>query len=315
VRRLALVLLLAAANATVARGAEPSRQIAITFDDLPQAGPAVPLARAQAMTGDLLAALAKHRVPATVFVNEQKLYAAGEADARIGLLEKWLDAGHELGNHTFSHPSLHTTPLQEYEENVVRGETVTRILLARRGKTLRYFRHPFLQTGPTLEARASFEGFLAQRKYTVAPVTVDDADYVFAALYADALTKGDRALAAKLRDAYVAYLPVMFDFFETLAQDVVGRPIRHVLLLHANELNAASFDALASGMEARGYRFVSLAEALEDPAYALPDRYAGVWGCSWIERWLFTKTGSMRVKEEPDPPDWVMVAYKARGAR
>ncbi len=311
-RRLALVLL---CLASAARGAEPSRQIAITFDDLPQAGPAIPLARAQAMTQGLLAALAKHRVPATAFVNEKKLYAPGEVDARIALLERWLDAGHEMGNHTFSHPSLHGTPLAEFEEDVTRGETVTQTLLARRGKALRFFRHPFLQTGPTLETRASFESFLAQRKYTVAPVTVDDADYVFAALYTDAITKRDRALAAKIRDAYVAYLPVMFDFFEKLAQEVVGRPIRHVLLLHASELNAAAFDALATGMEARGYRFVPLAEALEDPAYGLPDRYAGVYGCSWLERWLFTKTGAMRVKEEPDPPDWVMASYRKRSEK
>lgn len=309
-RGLALVLLLAVAPAIA-----QERMIAVTFDDLPQAGPAIPLARAERMTADLLAALAKHRVPVTAFVNEEKLYRPGEVDARIALLERWLDAGHELGNHTFSHPLLQKTPPAAFEEDVVRGETVTRMLLGRRGKPLRWFRHPFLQTGPTLEARREVEGFLAGRGYRVAPVTVDDADYVFAAVHADALTKGDAALARRVRDAYVAYLPTMVDFFERLAMEVAGRPIRHVLLLHANELNAATFDALASGLEGRGYRIVPLEEALADPAYALPDRYAGVYGVSWLERWLFTKSGAMRVKDEPDPPAWVLEAYKARDAK
>jgi hypothetical protein len=56
---------------------------------------------------------------------------------------------------------------------------------------------------------------------------------------------------------------------------VIGRQIRQVLLLHANTLNADRFDALAEALVRRGYRFVTLTHALEDPAYCLPDVFVG----------------------------------------
>ena len=105
----------------------------------------------------------------------------------------WVDAGHELGNHTYSHRSLNDTPLEEFEADVVRGEPVTRRLLEAQGRTLRYFRHPFLHVGLELDKRRAFEAFLDEHGYTVAPVTIDNDEYVYAAIYAAALRRGDRA--------------------------------------------------------------------------------------------------------------------------
>ena len=220
-------------------------QIAFTFDDLPQAGPALSLSRAEEMTAKLLDGLKRKGVPVVAFVNEKKLFVPGETDARIALLRSWLEAGHELGNHTFSHPSFQTTPLRAFEEEIVRGETVTSLLLRERGAKLRWFRHPFLQTGPTHAARAALEKFLAGRGYTVAPVSVDNSDWIFAAVYSDARTAGDAALMEKLRAAYLDYVGEMLGFFETLSRDVLGRAMRHVLLVHANELNADTIDRVA----------------------------------------------------------------------
>jgi hypothetical protein len=45
-------------------------------------------------------------------------------------LNLWLENGLELGNHTFAHTSLNRVPLQTWQEDVERGETVTRMLLA-----------------------------------------------------------------------------------------------------------------------------------------------------------------------------------------
>ena len=287
------------------------REIAVTIDDVPLNGPDLPLPALQAMTETLLAALKAESIPSVAFVNESKLYRAGEVDARIALLRAWRDAGAELGNHTFSHPSLHTTPLPAFEEDVVRGETVTRMLLKERGGTLRWFRHPFLQTGPSAETKRAFEEFLAARGYRVAPVTVDTNDWMYSTVYADALARDDAAAAARVRDAYVASYATILDFYEDLTLRVFGRPIRHVLLIHANRLNADTAQSWAAILRARGYVFVSLERALEDAAYASPDTYVSKNGLSWLHRWLFGKTGATRLKEEPDPPPFVMDAYAA----
>ena len=310
-----LALALTGACPTLAQ-APALREIAVMIDDLPGlSGPDLPLPALQAMTQKLLAELKQESIPSVGFVNESKLYRAGEVDARIALLAAWRDAGAELGNHTFSHPSLHTTPLRAFEEDVVRGETVTRMLLKDKGGTLRWFRHPFLQTGPTAETKKALEDFLAARGYTVAPVTVDTNDWMYNAVYADALAQGDGAATARVLEAYVASYEKILDFFEDMALRVFGRPIRHVLLVHANRLNAETLPRWAAALRGRGYAFVTLSRALEDPAYASPDPYVGKNGFSWLHRWLFAKTGATRLKEEPDPPPFVMDAYAAIGKR
>src|SRR5712672_3625093 len=109
---------------------KPDRQVAITIDDLPAASNVMPAATITQMTTKLLTTLRDQKVPAVGFVNEKKLYKSGEVDERIKALRMWLDYGFELGNHTFSHSSLNKVGLQPWEDDVVQGESVTRILLA-----------------------------------------------------------------------------------------------------------------------------------------------------------------------------------------
>ncbi|HEX8721468.1 MAG TPA: polysaccharide deacetylase family protein [Pyrinomonadaceae bacterium] len=286
--------------------AQPQRRVAVTFDDLPT--PYGELEDMRRITARLLATLRRNRVPAVGFVNEGKLFRLGELDARAALLKAWLDAGMELGNHTFSHIDLRRAPLEQYRDDVVRGENVTRMLLADRGMKLRYFRHPFLFTGPTPEYKRGIEEFLAARGYTVAPVTVHNSDYVFADVYFKARARGDEETAKRVADAYVPYTESVFEHFERLSAETFGREIPQVLLLHANDLNADRFDALAAMLARRGYTLVPLEEALKDPAYAEPDGpHAN--GISWLHRWRAAR--GLPAKWEPEVPKFVGELYRA----
>ena len=73
------------------------------------------------MTRKLVHSIKAHKVPAIGFVNEGKLYVQGEVDERAALLQMWLDAGLELGNHNFSHAYIDRVPLTTYQEEVIRG--------------------------------------------------------------------------------------------------------------------------------------------------------------------------------------------------
>lgn len=297
-----LVLLLphlAAAHATA------SPAVAITFDDLPCACPAAAdTAALEDLTARLLRQLQAEQVPAVGFVNEARLARDGRPDpARVGLLRSWVHAGFELGNHTHSHLSLNRTPLDAFEANLLQGEAVTRPLMQGAGRPLRWFRHPFLHLGRTADVRAALEAFLATHGYRVAPVTVNNADWLFAAAYSRALAQGDRDAAQRIAEAYVPYMDAVFARAERLALNLFGRPIPHVLLLHANALNADRFGALAAMLRQRGYRFVSLDEALGDSAYATPLGLDGIEGESWLEGWA--RQAGLRPSKAPPVPEFV----------
>jgi peptidoglycan/xylan/chitin deacetylase (PgdA/CDA1 family) len=314
-----LRVLMRAAVATAALSASAAaadRSVAVTFDDLPGTSAAlvsndVPALRET--TRKLLAAFRESAMPVVGFVNEGKLVvekdSAADAVARRDVLRMWVEAGYELGNHTYSHRDLNTETLDWFEQDVIRGEPVTRGLLAEKKRTLRYFRHPFLHVGLDLEKRRAFESFLAGRDYTIAPVTIDNDEYIYAAAYAEARRKGDAALAGRLGEDYLRYMESVFAFIEGVSRDLLGREIAQVLLLHANALNADYFPRVAAMMKVRGYRYVTLEEALRDPAYARPDTYVGRWGVSWLHHWEITE-GRKR-SPSPDRPEWVMKAYEA----
>ena len=283
--------------------ADVTREVAITFDDLPVTHNGMSLARQQAVTRNILRACRQANVPAVGFVNEFKLVD----QARIALLGQWLDAGHELGNHTYSHRDLHRAELAEYEQEILRGEKVTRALMLERGRKPRWFRHPQLHTGRSVEVRQRVEAFLAKHGYRVAPVTLDNSEWIFARAYETAVEKGDAALQQRLGTEYVAYMDRKLAYFEEQSRALFGRNVRHVLLLHANALNADWFDELAASMRARGYRFITLGRALEDPAYRSRDTYAGPAGITWLHRWALS-AGKKPLPAEARTAQWVLDA-------
>ena len=300
---LAVCLLLAGSSAVAGQG-KTVRRVAVTFDDLPMTGGGSPTGPDVVENNKkIVAALVANRIPAVGFVNERQLEAAGQQEERRAALRVWAEAGLELGNHTYAHRSFYNTPLAEFQEQVIRGEPFTRQLLAARGMRLRYFRHPFLNTGRTLADKQAFEKFLAGRGYTVAPVTHDNMEWVFAREYAQALVAKDDEKARRVAAEYVPYMEQMFEFFEQLSVELFGREIPQVLLVHANLLNGDHFQRLVEMMKRRGYQFVTLEDALKDDAYRHPDTYAGPVGISWLQRWLVTRGKEFR--KEPYLPEYM----------
>jgi peptidoglycan/xylan/chitin deacetylase (PgdA/CDA1 family) len=199
-----------------------SRQLAITIDDLPRGGDKSgtrDLADTTAMTAKLTAAL--RGIPVTVFVNPGQARQLGDAGL-AALLELWRKQGAEIGNHTFSHPDLNKIPLAEYQADILRSEPAIRT--ARGGSQSRYFRHPFLHTGPTEETKRGLADFLKEHNYLPAPVTIDTADWMFASVYLSS-PEPDH-----VRDEYIRYMDSHASFFENRTLEVVGRPIPQILL-------------------------------------------------------------------------------------
>ena len=285
----------------VAEHPVPHHLMAITIDDLPS--PYDDIETIHYVAEHLIPKIMRNGIPAVGFVNEYKLYVTGQIDERVAVLERWMHAGIELGNHTFSHIRIDDATVDEYEADVIRGETVTSWLMRRAGKKLRYFRHPQLRTGPTLEYKIAVDTFLDSRGYTVAPVTIDNDEYIFAAVYHRAKLHGDSAIMSRIASDYLAYMSGMIDHFEETSIGFLGRNINHILLLHANELNADYFDELIRTLTNRGYAFITLEEALSDPAYSLPES-CSTKGISWLYRWMIA--AGKEPPEQPRPSESMM---------
>ncbi len=284
----------------------PTRAMVVTIDDLP-IGPPHRHANAEqaAITEKLIATLKRHQVPAIGFVNENKLEVDGTVDpVRVALLDQWLGAGFELGNHGYAHLDLHRVDAAEWTADVLRGERILRPLLAQRGQTPRYFRHPFLHTGRSVEVRDQTTAFLAEHGYRVAPVTIDNQEWIFGGAYARA--DSDRARKERLGKAYVEYMLAMVRYYEQQAVAIAGEEIPQILLIHAYALNADWLDSILEGIIERGYQFISLDDALEHPIYRSEDTFTGGGGITWLHRWAITRGMSAATfASEPELPDWL----------
>lgn len=292
--------------------AADGKQVAITIDDLPVAS-ATPLTleERRSVTSELLKALHEHDANAVGFVNEDKLLEDGGIDANVALLESWLEHGMELGNHTFGHLGMHRTDLQQMKAAVLKGETVSRWLSERADRPYRYFRHPFTQTGNSMEEKQDFENFLASHGYTVAPFTIEHTDYLYSCIY-DQIVAGNKPgiSASQLNKEYLEHLGDAVDAFETMSEEIFARQIPQVWLIHANRLNAATLDASLKIFRERGYSFITLEEALADPAYATPAAPSKRFGPSWLLRWARARGLKISVYGQPEPSERVMNAWR-----
>jgi peptidoglycan/xylan/chitin deacetylase (PgdA/CDA1 family) len=301
--KLILLFLLVSTITVVAQ----ERQIAVTIDDLPVVSPRTDLKVRQSITKNLLAKVKKAKIPAIGFVNENKLYKDDKRDeSEVDLLRMWLDNGLELGNHTFSHMSLHDNSLEKYKADILKGEIITKELLEAKSLKMRYFRHPYLWTGLSLDIKRDLGIFLSEHNYIIAPVSIDNADYIFASAYEKAFEKNDKKLMKQIGNAYVPYLESKTDYWERQSIKLFNREIKQILLLHANFINSVYFGKIAEMLKKRKYKFVTLEESLKDDAYKLPDNFIKRNGISWLHRWALDKGKGFILPDEPKVPEFVL---------
>ena len=280
---LSTAVALALAFAALGAQTPPGRRVAITIDDGPVVNEMTDLGNFQRITNGLIGLFQVEKVPVIMFLNERQLNVPGQRDARAAVVEQWLNAGFEVGNHAYSHKSASMVPVDEFTDDVIKGEVITRELLERRGKQLVWLRYPYLHSGATAEDHQAIVDFLEKRKYRHAPVTVDYADYTFAGAYTRELRRGNIDMAERIKQAYIDQVDVGFNYAEKYSTELYGREVAQILLIHCNELNSVSLRDSIARMRKRGYTFITLEEAMQDEAYHRPDTFAGPGG-SWLSR-------------------------------
>jgi peptidoglycan/xylan/chitin deacetylase (PgdA/CDA1 family) len=291
---------------SVAQDKSPDRSVAITFDDLPlvrSAQTAEDFKVAAKINRKILSALKRHRAPATGFVVEEQLQAFGPKAEQ--LLAGWNRGRYELANHSFSHADANTLDLAGIEAEIVKGEATIVPMAKEAGRPVRFMRFPFNHLGDTPEKQAGVYALLSARGYTLAAATIDTSDYVFNDAYARAAGERDKAMLKKIEAAFLDHTRRQIAYYADLNQQVLGYEPPAIHLLHVNALNAATLDAQLNLFREAGYRFVSLAEAQSDPAYAEPPETATRFGPMWGYRWARDRGITVDGRLEQEPPEWV----------
>lgn len=249
--------------------------VALTFDDLPAAGSLPPGENRTRILTRLAATLKAEHLEGTYgFVNAVKL--ENDPDAQQAL-QAWVDAGMNVGSHTWSHPAINDLTAEAFEEEIAKNEPA----LAKYGqlRDWRWFRYPFLWEGDTLEKRHAVRGYLFAHGYRVAQVSLDFEDYAWNDAYGRCVAKNDAAAIDWLKQSYLGTAAEYVRLGREEQRIAFGHEMPNVLLLHATAFTTLMLPHLLEQLRGEGFSFDGLAHAESDPAYATdPDaalKYGG----------------------------------------
>ncbi|MCP9318783.1 polysaccharide deacetylase family protein [Acetobacter persici] len=283
-------------------------QVAITLDDLPFVSsvhdkPSTNQRDALDTEKHILLTLRTEHIPATGFVNEDKVEALGQTGTH--LLAEWNENALELGNHGYHHFDSNNLSVPDIEQEIVRGENHIRPLAENIGRRLKFFRFPYNHTGNTDERRIALSDVLKKHGYALAATTIDAEDYLFAQAYDCAYSHHHKEDMRKIRSAFLDYVRIEVPYYQRLNQTVMGRDVPAVMLLHASRLNAVALQGVLQIFRQNNYRFVSLSQAQSDPAYSLEPAVTTQYGPAWGYRWAREKQIKVNGALEQEAPDWI----------
>ncbi len=182
------------------------------------------------------------------------------------LLSAWDKAGHLIGNHTYSHRNYNApaTVVAEYLQDILRAEA----LLKDFPRFRKYFRFPMLKEGDTAAKRDAMRSFLAQHGYRNGHVTIDNSDWAIDNRLTARLKKDAAADVKPYRDFYLEHVWERAEYYDSLAKRVLGRPVKHTVLVHFNLLNGLFLGDLIEMFKSKGWQPIDAEEAFGDPVFS-----------------------------------------------
>jgi len=237
--------------------------VAITFDDLPAVGTLPPGEEYVQVAKALVDELKANRLEGTYgFVNGDKIASRPGAPQALQI---WLDAGMNIGNHTWSHMRLTSNTAEAFEHDIAQNEPA----LEQYGETRdwRWLRFPYLDEGDTAEKRRAIRAWLREHGYRVAQVTLEFEDYAWNEAYCRCLAKQDAAAMVWLRQSYLDAAAEHIRLGREEEQIAFGHEIPNVMLLHETPFTTLMLPDLLDMLRKQGFSFEGLAQAESDPAY------------------------------------------------
>ena len=234
-------------------------RLAITIDDFNFFRAAAAVAAKRNRT--LLAALAAHsNLKAAAFICGRNI------DSEMGrsLVSEWGREGHIIANHTYSHWYYPGRSVEEFAQDILRGESLIRDLPGFR----KYFRFPMLKEGDTADRRDRMRAFLKAQGYRMGHVTVDASDWYIDERMRARLAKDPKAVLTAYKEYYLNHLWERAAFYDALSRRALGRSVKHTLLIHHNVLNEMFLRDVLDMFRSRGWKLIDAEDAFTDPVFS-----------------------------------------------
>ncbi len=240
-------------------------EAAFTLDDLPVwPHAAYPDGySADGIADALIVALEQNQVPgAYAFANSWALVEQPELRA---LLDRWLAAGHHLGNHTHGHPNLNEVSAEDYIREIDLADRHLAPWIDRApGK---YFRYTLNMWGDTEEKRRRVKEHLAARGYRIAEVTSFFYEWRFNAAFEKCLARDDQDGIDYLRKSFIDFSIAQLRYDMATAAEKFGREVKGILLGHNVPFFAEVADDLFAALKQAGLSFIPFEDAAADAIY------------------------------------------------
>ena len=239
---------------------KPAPQFSITMDDFNWRNP-TKLTSAE-RNDAILNTLQSHSIKAALFVVGRNIEAAEGKQ----LLSAWDKSNHLIGNHTYSHNNYNGSDVvvAEYLKDILRAEA----LLKDFSRFRKYFRFPALKEGDTAAKRDAMRSFLAEHGYRTGHVTIDNSDWAIDNRLTARLKKDAAADVKPYHDFYMEHMWARAEYYDSLAQRVLGRPVKHTVLVHFNLLNGLFLNDLIEMFKSKGWQPIDAEEAFTDPVFS-----------------------------------------------
>jgi len=255
-----LLIGLAAASAR----AGERRRVAITMDDVNWRS--IPEPYSKDANTRLLRALSDHGAKAALFV------VGGNVDNPTGhdIVQSWSDAGHLIGNHTWSHKMYGSKGVtaEFFEKDLLRCQD----LLQGFDQFRKFFRFPALKEGNTAEERDRMRAFLTEHGYRNGHVTIDASDWYYDSRLRERLAKDPGFDAMRFRQPYLDHIWNRASYYDGLGIRVLGRSVPHTLLIHYNLLNTLFLSDLLDMFRSKGWDVVDAVQVFKDPVFSRAPR-------------------------------------------
>ncbi|MEZ0326207.1 MAG: polysaccharide deacetylase family protein [Fimbriimonas sp.] len=215
------------------RGESSFKTVAITIDDGPHGQ----------SCEQILDALAAQQVTATFFV------VGSRVDKESSLVRRMIDEGHEVGNHTMTHPRLDTLSAREVRHELLACQSSIRRAT---GREVALFRPPGMRSNLQVLSTARSLG------YTTIDWTLGAKDFI-----------GSNGIGEQVEPE-----PAL------IARRVLtGASNGSIILLHDAPATAKAMPAILSGLKARGFQIITLTQMLASlprPVFVTANPYSRV---------------------------------------